>query len=67
MPRTVRTYIACFELQNLVLAFGTCLNNIRFESLNNFISLIHHICVTIKYTVPYVRASPKDCPQRGFH
>jgi hypothetical protein len=64
----LRTYTvtdSCVELLNLVLSFGICLNNIGIESLNDFICLGHHICVTIKYYVLYIRVSPKGLSPKG--
>jgi hypothetical protein len=69
MTLLLRTYTvtdSCVELLNLVLSFGICLDNISIESLNNFISLVHHICVTIKYNVPYIRVSPKGSFPKGL-
>jgi hypothetical protein len=58
---------SCVELLNVVLFFGICLSNIRIGSLNDFICLVHHICVAIKYHVPYIRVSPKgSSPKRIF-
>jgi hypothetical protein len=65
----LRTYTVTdgyVELLNLVLSFVMCLNNIGIESLNNFISLVHHICFTTKYNVPYVRVSPKGLSPQGL-
>jgi hypothetical protein len=62
MTLPLRTYTvtdSCVELLNLVLSFEICFDNVSIESLNDFICLVHHICVTIKYNVPYIRVSPK--------
>jgi hypothetical protein len=67
-PRTYTVTDNCVELLNLVLSFGICLNSICNESLNDFICLVHHIhiCVTIKYNVPYIRVSPKGSSSKGL-
>jgi hypothetical protein len=57
---------SCVELLNLVLSFRICLNNNSLESLNNFISLVHHICVTIKYNVPHILVSPKGSSPKVY-
>jgi hypothetical protein len=59
----LRTYTvtdSCVELLNLVLSSVIWSNNISFASLHNFVSLVHHICVTIKYNVPYIRVFLKS-------
>jgi hypothetical protein len=64
--RTYAVTYSCVELLHLILDLGTCLIHFSVESLNNFISLVHHISVTIKYTVPYVSVSPKGSSPNGL-
>jgi hypothetical protein len=64
--RTYTVTYSCVELLNLNLPFGICLNNMSIESLSNFIRLVHHICITIKYNVAYIRVSPKGLSPNGL-
>jgi hypothetical protein len=63
--RTYTVMDSYAELLNLFLSFEICLNNIGVENPNNFMCLVHHNYVTIKYNAQYIRVSPKGLSPKG--